>query len=763
MNHAQDGGDPFDIESACGSDADLDNTQTPTQTKRTPTTDSARSPGKAGSGSMSSSAEKDVADPTFSDGEPEEEPMYSQAMRQTERPGSPQSSPAVRREQALAPAPPPAPQSSCGMSHQPPRADSDEGLGKGKENCRPGSSGSMPAVSFKDFARANTGDGTSALKKDSVQNQDIVRTQNETTRRKALRPVMPPGKQHTSATSTGKNESAENRGATSTAMDIVVRVPQHAAVATVCATSSASLSSASNTGGGKGLTAQQRQKMMENRAKALARLKQKQAARAGVAAVHGGDAGAESVDQAGSNPPRRPGSGPDISTGDVARGNTYCGSGACASSVVQPNPGVKRSRLSLPPKKPLSQQHTNMNATRTTAAVSMTQQRGKFRMTMDMDDSDDEGDGPPKSPFAALARAETRSSLGCGDVAMKIPIGVLASKGRPVTVPVAAADMVMNAARNADLVAVQSKGKGSAAVVQTIQQHERRPSPYSSSSSASTNAIHPSLARSLSLLPPTLPTAATPETIAGISATSQSSSSATSTTPAANVNTAVIPLSAPRAGALEALARELRSRPGLAVHACTLDGGSGGGGGIPPLLRNVDLVAGVQCAVCVRSRRQFVSQVLGRKSASSSSSSSSPSSLTGTPVGSSQSSANHEGVPLSSESQQPSQKSGRGNGYGGTAAASSPEKSPFAALLRANLQRYARIAVVVDVLDEKDHSRDGGSGGDMREAIATVKALRGVSVFLSRGGKETADRVVALVEEEASAGLGLPCEVRGAE
>lgn len=180
---------------------------------------------------------------------------------------------------------------------------------------------------------------------------------------------------------------------------------------------------------------------------------------------------------------------------------------------------------------------------------------------------------------------------------------------------------------------------------------------------------------------------------------------AATTTP---VSPVIVPLSAPRATALEPLARELRSRPGVTVHAAPLGGELG---------RDVDLVAGVQCAVCVRSRKQFLSQTF---------SSSSPS--------------------------PPSRPSRR------------DEEPPLVGLLRASLQRYARVVVVVvEGLDDGRDAGGGGGGSEQREAVGKVEALRGASVVASRGWRDTADRVQALVAREVAEGLGLAQEVGGCD
>lgn len=182
----------------------------------------------------------------------------------------------------------------------------------------------------------------------------------------------------------------------------------------------------------------------------------------------------------------------------------------------------------------------------------------------------------------------------------------------------------------------------------------------------------------------------------------------------ASTATVTVPLSAPRAGALEVLAKELRARPGMAIHASALGGG----------LRDVDLVVGSQCAVCVRGRRQFLSQ---------------------THVSSS-----------------PSRPTGAGAGAG--KAASSAAAPPLLELLQECLQRYARVVVIVEGLEGSLASAGGQCAvarDEQLEAVGKVEALRGATVVSSLGWRETADKVEALVAQEASAGVGLPDEVGG--
>lgn len=216
--------------------------------------------------------------------------------------------------------------------------------------------------------------------------------------------------------------------------------------------------------------------------------------------------------------------------------------------------------------------------------------------------------------------------------------------------------------------------------------------------------------------PPPLPLPRSPA--AGAASTGSPSSTTTTSTA-----TVTVPLSAPSAGALEALARELRTRPGVAIHAHALGGD----------VRDVDLVVGAQCAVCVRSRRQLLSQTH-----SSLSSPSRPKNVAGA---------------------------------GGKNVAASVPVPPLVKLLKEGLQRYARIVVVI-VEGLEGSVRGGGGGGrgggrgavaddEQREAVGTVEALRGATVVSTLGWKEAADKVVSLVAQEASAGVGLPNEVCG--
>lgn len=79
-------------------------------------------------------------------------------------------------------------------------------------------------------------------------------------------------------------------------------------------------------------------------------------------------------------------------------------------------------------------------------------------------------------------------------------------------------------------------------------------------------------------------------------------------------------------------------------------------------------------------------------------------------------------------------------------------------LLRASLQRYARVVVVVEGLEDAAAAAAAG-GVERREAVGKVEALHGASVVASRGWKDAADRVQALVRREAAEGLGLAQEV----
>lgn len=184
-----------------------------------------------------------------------------------------------------------------------------------------------------------------------------------------------------------------------------------------------------------------------------------------------------------------------------------------------------------------------------------------------------------------------------------------------------------------------------------------------------------------------------------------------------------LPFSAPRATALGTLAGELRSRPGFSVHASPLGGG----------LRDVDVVVGAQCAVCVRTRKQLLSQTHAV-------SPSSPSQST---------------VSCASPASTAASTTAARGGADSVSAAEAP--APLLALLRACLQRYARVVVVVEGLVEGSASMIGG--GHQRDAVGMIQALRGASVVSSSGPRETAEMVVAMVAREAKADVGLPQEV----
>lgn len=177
------------------------------------------------------------------------------------------------------------------------------------------------------------------------------------------------------------------------------------------------------------------------------------------------------------------------------------------------------------------------------------------------------------------------------------------------------------------------------------------------------------------------------------------------TTPAA----VILPLSATRTAALEPLKRELQSRPGVAVHGASLVGWE--------LEQDVDLVVGVQCAVCVRSRQEFIP--LNRSSLSSS--------------------------PRRQDNP--------------------PEPPPrLVGLLQTSLRRYKRVVVmVVDGLEDGRRQQGGGSGDGLserlREAVGTLDTLHEASIVACRGWRDMADRVEALARQQKSEGLGLPQEV----
>ena len=369
---------------------------------------------------------------------------------------------------------------------------------------------------------------------------------------------------------------------------------------------------AGSKGNGKGssLTDRQRQIMLENREKALARLKQRQHQQQAVAAAKAGVG--------------RP-VGAIVAAPEAAAGTQQ------VRKTVQVNPsGRGASSWSLAEVK---------------QSLTGATQRERFRMTMDMesdDDSDVENstgrDVPPQPPPTALAASSSSSTSPAVALENAIRDTTGGASKSPTIALGEAAD------------AQQRSGSSS-----------RRSLPFS---------IAPSTP------PPTKP----PASASGLEA-----------------SLTTLPLSAPRASDLESLVAELRSREGFAVHAAPLGGGS----------RDVDLAVGSQCAVCVRSIRQFLAQ---------------------TQVTS-------------------------GGGNPAFVGAGESARVRLVTLLEAGLQRYARIAVIVE-----------GLGGDQQqqqrlEAVDKVEALRGASVVASSGWRETADKVVALVEQEAASGHGLPAEV----
>lgn len=364
--------------------------------------------------------------------------------------------------------------------------------------------------------------------------------------------------------------------------------------------------------GSTSLTDQQRKKMLENREKALARLRQRQ------------HAAADS--KGGGNLP---------GAGTIeAKPTVPVNENVSKMSSVDPD-NRANPRPSLPRSGPEARQSST--------------QRERFQMTMDMDMESDDSDVENRDNNASAPPALSLSS----------------------SAPAAAGQRAIQAQYDAKTSTISCTG----ITTKTVTQAER-----SGCSSASLRL--------------TSHDASTAPTTSGKASPVVSPVAASITT---------IPLSAPRARALESLAAELRSREGFAVHASPLGGGS----------RDVDLAVGSQCAVCVRSRRQFIAQM--------------------------QSSAGAPAV--------------AGDGF---------TKPLLLTLLEAGLQRYTRVALIVE--GEGDGKRRGGSLGidqeKEEEAVGKVEALRGASVVVSCGWRETADKVVALVEREASAGAGLPLEVR---
>ena len=377
-------------------------------------------------------------------------------------------------------------------------------------------------------------------------------------------------------------------------------------------------------GGGASLTEKQRQKMLENRAKALARLKEKQ--------------------QASSGKQRATVGAPTQSSQSVHN-----------TQSMQSTQGMQH-----------TQSVQNMQSMPATQGQTQNQtHRERFRMTMDIDSGED-------------------SDVESG---------------------------AAGAARNL----AQGPGRSASASV--------APPPTSSL-----------------VLPPSKPSGSAP----GVAAKAAAAKAA-----AAKALAVTVPLSAPRAGALEQLSRELRSRAGMVVHAAPLGGG----------LRDVDLVVGAQCAVCVRGRRQFLAQTH---------------SLPSSPSPKWRGAGGAVGAAAAEGSGAEAVGGGAGAGCGAAAAAAAGlTVVPLVALLKECLQRYARVVVVVEGLQGSlATAADGGGGGggdgggvvggdeEYREAVEKVEALRGVSVMASRGWKDTADKVMALVEREKSDGVGLPREVR---
>lgn len=377
--------------------------------------------------------------------------------------------------------------------------------------------------------------------------------------------------------------------------------------------------------GSTSLTDQQRKKMLENREKALARLRQRQQA---AADMKGGVSltGASAVEENPTVP---------VSTKVSKMASVDPDNGA------RPCPSLPRSGLE---------------------ARQSWAQRERFRMTMDMDMESDDSDVENRDNNASAPPPLSLSS----------------------NAPAAARQRAIQAQAGAKTSTISCTG----VATKTVNQAQR-----SGCSSASL--------RLTSHVAPSAPT------------TSGKASPVVSPV-AASITT--IPLSAPRASALESLAAELRSRKGFAVHASPLGGGS----------RDVDLAVGSQCAVCVRSRRQFIAQMQASAGAS----------VVGGRVSA-----------------------------GGGAASDGFARPPLLTLLEAGLQRYTRVVLVVEGVEgEGDGKGRGGSVGvdqqKEEEAVGKVEALRGASVVVSSGWRETADKVVELVEREAGAGAGLPLEVR---
>lgn len=445
----------------------------------------------------------------------------------------------------------------------------------------------------------------------------------------ALRPLVPPiqrtnGEQRADPSSaanclpanlTRKFEGSEKSGKNS-GVGVVLKIP-----------AASGSGSASQDGSGTSLTEQQRQKMLENRAKALARLNQKKRV-----------AGKTSSSRASPH---------SIAGGDV-------GSGGLGVAPGSQGPRVQRKGgLSFGL---LSQHQTTQSSI----------QRERFRMAMDMDSGEEDSETESCATNAASASASASAAAR-----VTIPHGV----------------NVMG-----------SKSKGGSGISFT-QMSTTSKLAKSTTTSRPLYAVTSQSTSSAALLPP-------------IPILSKLPAILSSPTPI------LLPLSAPRASALESLASELRSRPGVTVHASPLGGG----------LRDVDFVVGAQCAVCVRGRRQFLLQT-------------------------------HTISPS------PSRTAGAGGGKVPGVGTDKAVSAPLVALLKACLPRYARIVILVELLE--GNLAEGGNGIDVadgcseqREAVEKVEALRGVSVVGSRGCQETADKVIALLRREANEGLGLPQEVR---
>lgn len=562
----------------------------------------------------------------MSDTEQDAQPLYSQALRQARpnSPSSPRASAAAaatsgqrvnhdRREKENAPPGTTSASSSAG-----------NGWGQSGSAARDAAHGNNRPLLSKAVARQEV--ASTVVGNVGAHDKSPVEGRGTTTHRAAIRPMAPlfqgidtgcgsplaptaktNARPHPRL-SVGSTETSGKDGVNAAAMDLP---------ASMGGDSRDGSEGGGSQVGSTSLTEQQRQKMVDNRSKALARLKQRQgSAKGGGAAA--GDGGA-----------------PRVAVG-IQSSRTVPGE----SAVV------------CPPAPAWSQQAASATQTCT--------QRGRFRMTMDMDSGEDENSdvesGEAVEAGGGGACAASKSVPGEGRVVGNLGGVRMAECSQQAVAAAGAASSVHTRDRNG--------GLGS--------DRQRRESP------------------------PPLRSPAGP----------------TGSTSTASTATVTVPLSAPRAGALEALAKELRTRPGMAIHASALGGG----------LRDVDLVVGSQCAVCVRGRRQFLSQ---------------------THVSSS-----------------PSRPTGAGAGKD----ASSAAPPPLLELLQECLQRYARVVVIVEGL-EGSLASAGGQGAVARdeqlEAVGKVEVLRGATVVSSLGWRETADKVEALVAQEASAGVGLPDEVGG--